>query len=262
MNLTDVPVFPEDRQQAILELVEAQGAVSSASLAEAFTVNPATIRRDLRTLSSLSLIELVHGGARRSGGRGRLVQEVDLKTKEDTNRDDKLIIARKAVSLVSPGDTVALNSGSTVDLIAEQLQGSHDDCTFVTLSLNVARTIATHTTGTLLVAGGIYRPRSQSFTGRATTAFLSTLRADIAFLGATAVDIQAGWTHPAIEEVAPNQAMMAMASRRYLACDSSKFGVVGLAKIAELTDFSGIIADNQLPESVRSWAIEQGIEVI
>lgn len=160
------------------------------------------------------------------------------------------------------GATVALNAGSTVEMIARGIPATATECTFVTLSLNVASTIAARPDSTLLLAGGLYRPTSQSFVGDYASDFLSELRADIAFLGASAVDLHAGWTHPAIEEVRPNQVMLRMAQTSYLVCDSSKFGVTGLARIAGLDEFAGIIGDDDLPDDVRNWAEERGIEVL
>lgn len=256
-----VPQFPEDRQQLILGLVDLHGSVSSSELAESMGVNPATIRRDLRQLADKGLVHLVHGGARRAAP-SPLVREVDLMTKQVTNLNAKRIIAEKASALVSNGATVALNSGSTVEMVAARINPLVSGCTFVTLSLGVAATLAQRRDSTLLLAGGLYRGTSQSFVGDYAVNLLASLHADIAFLGASAVDVRAGWTHPALEEVRPNQVMLEMASKAYLVCDSSKFGVTGLARIAGLEDFTGIISDGELPPDVVSAAMDLGIEVL
>lgn len=255
-------LFPQDRQRLILEMLDAKGSLASSDIADSLGVNPVTIRRDLRNLADQGLLDLVHGGARRVAYPGPLIREVDLHTKQVTNLSAKKTIAAKAGKLVPAGATVALNAGSTVEMIARGIPATATECTFVTLSLNVASTIAARPDSTLLLAGGLYRPTSQSFVGDYASDFLSELRADIAFLGASAVDLHAGWTHPAIEEVRPNQVMLRMAQTSYLVCDSSKFGVTGLARIAGLDEFAGIIGDDDLPDDVRNWAEERGIEVL
>ncbi|MFV0452096.1 MAG: DeoR/GlpR family DNA-binding transcription regulator [Propioniciclava sp.] len=255
-------VFPEDRQQVILTKVQERGSVASSDLAEELAVNQATIRRDLKRLADEGLVDLVHGGARRRRGTGPLVHEIDLQTKKVTNLQAKEIIAAKAAALVEPGSTIALNSGSTVEMLARRIPADIEGCTFVTLSLNVAATLTSLTRSTLMLAGGVYRARSESFVGDAAATMLEGLRADLVFLGASAVDLTQGWTHPALEEVRPNQMMLAMAPRRYLVCDSSKFGTTGLARIAALSEFTGIVSDDDLSPEVRDWAQHRGLEVI
>lgn len=255
-------LFPQDRQQLILELLETQGSLASSDLADSLGVNPATIRRDLRSLAEQGLIDLVHGGARRGGGARPLVREVDLLTKQVTNLAAKRTIAEKAAGLITSGSTVALNAGSTVEMIAGSISPGITGCTFITLSLNVASTLALRPDTRLLLAGGLYRAPSQSFVGDHAVAMIEGLHADIALLGASAVDIHTGWTHPALEEVRPNQVMMRMAEKRYLVCDSSKFGVTGLARISGLADFTGIVSDGNLPTEVIEWAREHSIDVI
>ena len=254
--------FPMDRQQAILEVLQEERSLATADLAVRFAVNQATIRRDLRALARDHALTVVHGGAVLHPRSGELVKEIDLPTKQVTNLEAKAQIAAKAAGLVRPGLTVAVNSGSTVDLAVQQLPGDLEDCTFVTLGLNVAQSVARLTRSRLLVAGGLYRARSQSMTGDSAVEFLTGLRADIALLGASAVDIEAGWTHPAMEEVATNRAMLRMAAKTYLLADSAKFGVVGLAKIADLHEFDGIVVDDEVPDDVIAWADEHGIAII
>lgn len=254
--------FPQDREHLILRMLDERGSVASSDLASSFGVNQATIRRDLKRLADQGMLSLVHGGARRAPGRGPLVHEVDLATKQVTNLDAKEVIASKAASLILPGATVALNSGSTIEMLAARIPPSATGCTFVTLSLGVATMLAERPDSRLLLAGGMYRSRSQAFVGDFAVEVLQNLRADIAFLGATAVDTSAGWTHPALEEVRPNRAMLTMAARRYLLCDSSKFGVTALTRIAHLDEFTGIITDDALPDEVREWAIDRGLDVL
>lgn len=259
--MSDV-LFPVERQQQILELIAECDRVTTAELASQFGVNQVTVRRDLRTLAERGEVLLTHGGASRPLPSSPLVREVDLPAKQTTNLEGKRQIARKAAALIEPGQVVALNSGSTVQFLVDELPADLAPTTFVTLGINVAHSVARLSSATLLVAGGTYRPVSDALTGDFAVRFLADLRADIAFLGATAVDLDAGWTHPAVEEVATNRAMLAMAPRRYLVADSSKFGMVGLAKIADLSNFTGIVVDDDVPVDVVSWADDHGIEVI
>lgn len=51
------------RHQEIIELVQAQGFVSTEELVERFDVSPQTIRRDLNELAEANKLRRNHGGA-------------------------------------------------------------------------------------------------------------------------------------------------------------------------------------------------------
>ena len=56
-------MLAQQRQQAILELVQRRGGVRVADLVREFGVSDMTIRRDLEVLSERGLVTKVHGGA-------------------------------------------------------------------------------------------------------------------------------------------------------------------------------------------------------
>lgn len=55
----------EERRQHIVDMVEQQGKVLAAELAQRFNTSEDTIRRDLRELAKEGLLQRVHGGADR-----------------------------------------------------------------------------------------------------------------------------------------------------------------------------------------------------
>ena len=57
----------EERRQRVLDLVNRQGFVSLADLAQAIQVSASTIRRDLDHLDQKGLIKRTHGGAMLAG---------------------------------------------------------------------------------------------------------------------------------------------------------------------------------------------------
>ncbi|MAS37959.1 MAG: hypothetical protein CL610_28450 [Anaerolineaceae bacterium] len=80
-----------DREKEIVNLVNSGGGSAVRQLAEYFDVTEATIRRDLRKLENLQLLERTHGGAVPAGaGLGLLQQQVEDSTMGAT---DALILA-------------------------------------------------------------------------------------------------------------------------------------------------------------------------
>src|SRR4051812_15930207 len=58
-----VPLYAEERQHAIADLVTRDRRVSVSEAAEVFGVTTETVRRDLAVLERQGLIHRVHGGA-------------------------------------------------------------------------------------------------------------------------------------------------------------------------------------------------------
>jgi DeoR/GlpR family transcriptional regulator of sugar metabolism len=76
------------------------------------------------------------------------------------------------------------------------------------------------------------------------------------------VCIDHGLTHPVLEEISVLKALMKISQEKYLIADSSKFGRVSLAKVADITAFNGLITDDKLPELYREFAESNDIEII
>ena len=251
-----------ERRNAILDLLRSQGTVRTATLAAALGVDVATVRRDLRALSLDHPISVVHGGATLAHGRPGVLHELDLATKQVTNLAAKQAIARKAAGLIRDGETIALNAGSTVALVLDYLPARLTDLTVVTLGLNIAVRAAAIAYVTLFLPGGYYRRSSQALTGPTAISVLEGIHVDRAFLGAVAVDLEAGWTHPSHVEVGTNQLLVRIATHAYLLADSSKFDKVSFAKVCDLQDFDTLIVDDAVPAHYREWASAHGIDLL
>lgn len=255
--------LPSARRTLILERLRAEGAARTIDLARQLDVNVATVRRDLRLLAREQPVQIVHGGAtlieRHLTG---VLQEPDLSTKERENLEAKRKIARKAAQLIQNGETIALNAGSTVALILDYLPSSLKQVTVVTLALNVAIRAADRPAVTLFLPGGYLRRSSGALTGPTAVQVLHEINVDRAFLGAVAVDLEAGWTHPSHVEVDTNQLLIRAAKKRYLVADSSKLGKVAFAMVGPVTDFHAFVVDDHFPPEWREWARAHEIEVI
>lgn len=256
-------MLPVERRQRILELLRSERVVSGSELAALFNVNVATIRRDLRYLAEHHGVQVSYGGASLvDHDAGPVRGEPDLKEKEVTNLDAKRTIARKAAALIADGESIALNAGSTPALILQYLPSTMSSLTVVTLGLNIANAAAALPHVHLFVPGGHYRPSSHAFFGPAAERALAEIHVDRAFLGALAIDMGAGWTHPAYDEVATNQMLMRIARKRYLVCDSRKFDRVAFARVSNLEEFDAFIVDDQFPPHYAEWAEANEIEII
>ena len=105
-------MYKEERQNAIIDLIDHQGRMSVKDLADLFKVSLMTIRRDLRELEIRGLLKTSYGGA-------LPVANVPL---ENINQiyarmkfriEEKQKIAKYAGTLIKEGDTIFLDAGST-----------------------------------------------------------------------------------------------------------------------------------------------------
>ena len=124
----------EERRRAILELINREGRVLVNELATTFNTSQVTIRKDLEILHADGLLHRTHGGALPS--REGALADPTLREKEKLHRKEKLRIAEAAASMVSEGQVVILDSGTTTTAIARALRSFHN-LTVVTNAVNI-----------------------------------------------------------------------------------------------------------------------------
>jgi DeoR family fructose operon transcriptional repressor len=113
------PSFPDERQERIAELIATRGKVRIAQLTELFGVSEPTVRKDLTNMEQRGLLKRTHGGA--VSVRPPVEQAMASRLAE--NAEAKRLIAKVCVQLLSPGEALFLDSGTTVQQIAHAFGG-------------------------------------------------------------------------------------------------------------------------------------------
>jgi DeoR family transcriptional regulator of aga operon len=242
-------VIGEKRRRDIQAKVEQTGYVEARQLATELMVDVSTIRRDLDTLARVGLVQRTHGGALPvSEG-----QPIDLpyEVKKRERLAEKRAIATYAASLVSDGCSLVLDSGSTTYALAEAIRDRRD-LTVATNDLRIAHCLAAAGGLRLFVTGGQLIDSVFTLVGPGALANLSGLHVDWAFLGADAVDDEAGVTNVNTVEIPIKQAMLEAGARRALLADSSKFGRKALATVVGTDAFDCIVTDDGLAARLRN----------
>lgn len=221
------------RRQAILDLLRRFGGMSTQELAKRLGVSEATIRRDLALLAQQGLLQRDHGGAFLAEG------ELPYALKLRKNREIKEAIAKKAIELVSEGDTVILDSGTTTLALARLMAGK--PIRVIVLDVPLAQMLAKGDTE-VLIAGGMVRNGFYSLVGSWVCEFLDGVRADVFFMGADAFDLE-GVTNHTFEEAVVKRKAIAVSRATVLLADRSKWGKKAPAFVAPLAALSLIITD-------------------
>lgn len=238
------------RRGEILQRLHIDGYVEAKVLSRELGVDASTIRRDLDTLVRSGKAERTHGGARPVIGGPT---EIPYSLKETERQHEKDAIAHLAAQEVRDGQTVILDSGSTTYRVAVELRHKAD-LTVITNDLRIGKYVATIPAVRLLVTGGELLGSVFTLVGERAVDFLSDYSADWAFLGADAIDTNAGITNTNTLEVPLKRAIISAASQTIVVADSSKFGHRALAKVAMIDEVDMIVTDSGIaPDQAKSY---------
>lgn len=231
-------MLPDQRRKRLLEVLSLAGGADVARLSSTLEVSPATVRRDLQYLETQGFLRRTHGGAVLPFESTAFYPHYENKMHH--NQDEKIAIARVAARKVTDGDVVVLDSGTTTLLLARELR-TKQNLTIITTDLKIALELTDVPGFEVICVGGTVRPRSYNAQGTFTEQMLRELHGNHAFLGADGIDLYAGLTNATVTEVPVKRLMMRCGRATTVVTDHSKFGRVGLAKVADLTDFDEII---------------------
>ena len=119
MTSQNETVPAEVRRDRILGMLRDQEYVRIAQLAEEFGVSVVTIRADLDLLSDQGLIQRVRGGARQR--TPEVGAEVSYEMSLGAAPLEKAAIAKAAAALVTSGESVIIDSGTTTTFLTRAL---------------------------------------------------------------------------------------------------------------------------------------------
>lgn len=236
------------RRQRILEALAGKAEVGVAALAARCRVTEMTIRRDLAELERQGRLTRTHGGAMLAAPA---MVAFAFQRRQQVHLAEKTAIAREAARLIRPGSTVILDTGTTTLEVARQL-GGVPGLKVLTNSLAIASALLAHPDLELVLLGGTVSAHSPDLTGSLTEDNLASFRADLAVIGADAVDARGLYTSSQpIARV--SRAMIANATQTLLVADSSKFGSTAFTRFAGWAQIHLVLTDDGLPVAARRW---------
>lgn len=241
-------------ESRIFQLVVKHGSRKVADLAEDVGVSEVSVRRILTRLEGQGLI-------RRSFGEAHAYDGDDIPYRMAINYASKRSIAEKAATFVKAGDTVFLEAGSTVAILAELIKNTRD-LTVVTPNLYIAR-LFRGTRTRVVVLGGLYQEDSESLVGPLTLANLAGFKFSKVFVGATGFTVDSGFCLNDYNRAEVTRAALMCETDSFVLADSTKFGASHIAPIgSESLPLRFVITTTGVPENCRALLERNGAEVI
>lgn len=158
----------------------------------------------------------------------------------------KIAAGRNAARLVAPGDTIYVDSGTTMPHLLAALPASIS-LTIVCNALNIAIAATRLVHARVHLLGGVLEPLSQSFFSEEALLALSRMRIDKAFISAGGVHEDVGVTSTQFALVPGKRAAIDRARLSFAVVDQSKLLFAAPALIAPLYRFEQVITDRNAP---------------
>ena len=133
--------------------------------------------------------------------------------------------------------------------------------TVVTNDLEIARILENAEGIEVLVLGGSLRKGYRCTVGPSGVRAVQDLRADTAFMATNSLSLEAGATTPDLQQAETKKAMLSVARKLIVLCDSSKLGRDSFARFAAMEQIDLLITD-QLSDADRTAIENQGVEVV
>lgn len=251
---------PKERQQAILDYLQIHGKTAVDQLADYFDTTGTTIRKDLTVLEEENKVLRTYGSVVLAGNSDET--ELPIINKATINLEVKRKIAQAAVGLLKDGDSMIVDSGSTVLQMIPFL-AKLDNLTIMTNSLHFINALAAlDCNHDLLMCGGTYRAKSGSFHGILAESTFDQFSFDKLFIGTDGFDLNVGLT--TFNEVHGVSKAMCDAAREIIVlADSSKFSRRSPNVVCPLEKINIIITDKNIdPNVYRILTEDKKIRVI
>lgn len=246
------------RKDKIIKLLTENHIMKANEMAKIFGVSMETIRRDMSELETEGVIRRVHGGAILNTAYNL---EPDYSNREMSQFEEKLLIGKKAVSMVADGDTIIIDIGTTTLEFAKMLKGKKK-VTVITNSLLIALALLNDPDIHVIMLGGNIRMGEGTASGFWAEEMVDQFYVDKLFLGAGAVSAEHGIMDFNTTETNLRRHFIRHAKQTIALADYTKLGIKALNIVCGFSELDYLITDEQADKKMLKLIREQGVEVI
>jgi DeoR family transcriptional regulator, fructose operon transcriptional repressor len=254
-------MWQEDRHQRIRALLSTLHRVSTERIMADLGVSRETVRRDLLDLEALGELKRVHGGAIKPDDEAPIAERAHTRVKSKT------AIAKAATQLITSGQTLFIDAGTTTASLADEL-AKLANLTIVTNSIDVALKMRgageqqADALNEVILLGGSISSRVMATGGSTTILDIHRYRADVALLSPVAIDHKHGATSYDHAETEVARAMVANADRVVILADYSKVGHRSRISYCPVDQIDVLITNRKAAEAAEYAALKKKLRHI
>lgn len=253
-------MLERERHDTILRLLDLHTFITIHDVVETTGASEATIRRDFIGLEKQQLLQRVRGGVERiDTPNNSPMGEPPLNRRVSINREKKRRIAKQAASMISAGETIIIDGGSTTFHMAEFIAALA--IKVVTNSFAIAEHLVKHSSCTVILPEGTVNPESQLILSNLSPDPFMNYHASKAFMGIEGITANALTNHDPLL-IQSERAMIEHAQELIILADESKFGTIGSLTLCPVERAAKIITTGEANADLVGRLEEKGITII
>ena len=245
------------RQKKICDYIEQRQIVTIKELQSLYPdVSLMTIHRDLDSLVQSGKVVKVRGGARAVRHTG----DPGFEERLQENNAGKVAMATKALNLIQPGSTVFLDASTTNLMLARVLPDIN--LNIFTTAPNIAIELCKlHNPSITLCCGNLNR-KTMALAGQNTLEMLDKINIDLAFIGVSGCNAEAGFTCGTEGDMAVKAMVLRKARTKVIMCDKGKFSRLMPYTFGRISDADYLISDDAVPEAIVAEAKTNNVIIL
>ncbi|MEO6948958.1 MAG: DeoR/GlpR family DNA-binding transcription regulator [Ginsengibacter sp.] len=245
-----------ERQAFIIHQVNLHNKILLTDLSDQMKVSHDTIRRDLQQLSEEGKIIKVHGGALSPS-----FHYGNQSSKEVYAYNQKIIIAKKAASLIQDGMFILSGGGTTMIELARSLSPELH-ATFISGSIPALLEYSAHPNIEVIAIGDRISKLSKITVGSEAISKIRQLRVDLCFLGVNAINLNTGISDNDWDIVQVKKAMIESSRKVVCLTISEKINTQQPIQICELKKIDILITELSPENELLQPYLRAGVTVI
>lgn len=237
-------MLAKERLDKIMKFLDEEGVVHVKHLAHYFNVTEDLIRKDLKKLEQLDVIDRIHGGAERKKNK---FEVSTIQHRMAVNDEAKMKIAEKAYETIQAGEHIFLDTSSTSAHIAYCIARGDKEITVVTDMLHIMQVLSYVPQITLIGISGVFNHYTGGFHSHQSIHQINRLSLDRAFVSCRSIDLSLQGVYEGFMDIAETKKAILDAARiKCIATQVQKFENKGVFKFYDLQDLDVIIGEESL----------------
>lgn len=240
----------EERYQEIIETLKNNPIVTVTEFAKQLSVSPETIRKDLSTLAEQGTIMRIHGGAALSNER---MISTPFQFRETVHKEQKQGLARAACDLIEPGDSLIVESSTTMVELIKTLLETPDLLKTLVIVTNSFHIMTLLEMGKLCARtfflGGWMNTMEQATQGQLTIEELKRFHVDKCLLSGAALGKNLNVSSYYEDDMQFQRQAMESSGRSILLLESGKYPSAAVLSVAPVESFDDLVTNIEFGKS-------------